>query len=392
MTPGRSRHGRTAGPVRRRQHGRATGPFVALALAAGLLWLGPDGVPHAGASAREPPPDVQTLTLARSFSPTQIVSAAGSAWLVGTMSSGSTAVSCAVESVEPVTLQTELYPVPACGPDAAAGGRDIYLTNVVYVPGTNNEQIRIERFDTTTKQASVLAPVDLTLSGSAIAHTAFAYGDGSLWLWGYAAGTGKGVVVQISPATGAVRRVLSGAPAIGGAQPSMVVAGGGLWLAGGPGGSAVIDRVAGAARAPSVVYRAPSISAVQWVAATRSRVWAEVTSYRDKGTVNSFHLVSVGLASHRVIGKATAENLAVGQPVGAGNVLWAVGVGGPRCADPLRLWRVDAATGAAQPVLTLLSSGQPCTAETSLAVSGRTVFAVVSGDDSTAAVLYSLTN
>jgi hypothetical protein len=393
MNPGRPRDGHA---VTRPGHWRPTrsvGLLVALALATGLLWFGgPAGVPRAAAVV-DAPAEVQTITLSRSFSPDQIVSAAGVAWLIGSMSVGSSAPTCAIESVDRVTLQTELSKVPGCGADAAVGGRDIYLTDVAYVPDSNNEQIRIERFDTRTRRAKVLSPVDLTLSGSAIAHTAMTYGDGWLWLWGYAAGTGHGVVVQISPSTGAVRRVLRGAPAIGGTQPSMVVAGGGLWLVGGPGGSAVIDRLAGSARVPSVVYKAPSTSAVQWVAATGGRVWAEVTTFRDKGTVTSFHLVSLSLANHQVLSTTAAEDLSEGEPVGAGNVLWAVGIGGTECTDPLRLWRIDANTGTSEPVLRLLSLGQPCTAETSVAVSGRTVFVVVSGDSaSPSPVLFSVTN
>src|SRR5271165_2337897 len=81
----------------------------------------------------------------------------------------------------------------------------------------------------------------MTLVGSAIAHTAMVYGDGALWLWGYGAsggpGTGRDEVVQIPPSTGAVLRAVTGARGIGGIQPSMVVADGGLWLAGGAGGS-----------------------------------------------------------------------------------------------------------------------------------------------------------
>jgi hypothetical protein len=123
-------------------------------------------------------------------------------WLVGSVPSRIDTSRCAIESVNPRTLQRQLYPGPACGPNVAVGGNQIYLTDVSYVGDSNDERIQIEQFDTVTRRATVLTPVDMTLVGSSIAHTSMIYYDGSLWLWGYGApggpGTGRDEVVQIS--------------------------------------------------------------------------------------------------------------------------------------------------------------------------------------------------
>jgi hypothetical protein len=260
------------------------------------------------------------------------------------------------------------------------GENQIYLTDVTYVGDSNDEQIQIERFDTVTRRATVLAPVDMTLVGSSIAHTSMIYYEGSLWLWGYGApdgpGTGRNEVVQISAASGAVLRTITGIPAIGGIQPSMVVADGGLWLSGGAGGGPTVERITSTASAPTVVYTAPSNSSVLWLAAVGTRIWAEeVTAESHLDT----HLVGLSDNGHQILGTTPSDqNFAETAAVGTGGQLWAIGAG-ESCSSPLQLWRINTATGDANSVLTLLSSGEPCDANARVAVSGRRVFALVSG-------------
>jgi hypothetical protein len=358
-------------------------------MAAGLAWVFA-GTQPAAASSAEPPlgVKVRTDTLTGPFSPQQMVSAAGAIWLVGTMSSTNNQESCAIESVDPATLRRQLYSLPGCGPDAAVAGGQIYLTNVTYVAGTNNEQLRIERFDTSTKQATVLTPVDLTVVGSGIAHTAMTYGDGSLWLWGYSGAEGQDEVVQVSTTTGAVLRTVTGVPVIGGTQPSMAFADGGLWLAGGPGGSPAVKRLALGASKPSVVYMAPPDSAVHWVVASGNRVWASVNTFKDEGRVLAWQLVALSASRHRVLRATSGHNFSLGSPVSSTDGLWAVGVGGS-CEDPLRLWQINSVTGVSKSIVTLQKSDEPCSAGSAVAVSGRTVFAMVS-DGAAATVLYRL--
>jgi hypothetical protein len=333
---------------------------------------------------------VQTVNLTGSFSPQQMVSANGKVWLIGTVTSGTNSLSCALEEVNPTSLQRHLYPVPGCGPDAAVHGQEIYLTSVSYPKDSNNEQIRIERFDTATKRATVLAPLDMTLGGSSIAHTAMTYGAGSLWLWGYAIGTGN-TVAQISPSTGTLVRTITGVPNIGGIQPSMVVAGGGLWLAGGPGGSGTIERVTPTSQ-PSVVYTAPPESTVQWVAASGTRVWAEIISFQDEGKTVTMHLVTLNANGPKVVLVAPSWPFSlIAAPASSNTLMWAVGVEGSSCRTPLQLLRIDGTTGAGRPVLTLRTTGAPCTAESAVTVSGPSVFVMVARS-STSTVLYRVTD
>jgi hypothetical protein len=277
-------------------------------------------------------------------------------------------------------LQRQLYPGPACGSDVAVGGNQIYLTDVSYVGDSNDEQIQIERFNTLTRRATVLAPVDMTVAGSSIAHTSMIYDDGSLWLWGYGApggpGTGRDEVVQIAASSGVVLRTITGVPGIGGTQPSMVVTDGGLWLSGGAGSGPTVERIASTASAPTVVYTAPSNSSVLWLSTVGKRVWAEVFT---AGTRSGSQLVVLSANAHQVLRTPLSQkNFGQTAAVGTGGKLWAIGAG-PSCSDPLQLWRINAATANAQSVLTLLSSGEPCDADARVAVSGRKVFALVSG-------------
>jgi hypothetical protein len=260
------------------------------------------------------------------------------------------------------------------------GGNQIYLTDVSYVGDSNDERIQIEQFDTVTRRATVLTPVDMTLVGSSIAHTSMIYYDGSLWLWGYGApggpGTGRDEVVQISASSGAVLRTITGVPGIGGIQPSMAVADGGLWLSGGAGGGPTVERITLTASVPTVVYTAPSNSSVLWLATVGTRIWAEeVTAGSHPGT----HLVALSANGHQILGTTPAhQDFAETAAVDTGSQLWAIGAG-ERCSRPLQLWRINAATGDAKSVLTLLSSGEPCDADAQVAVSGQRVFALVSG-------------
>lgn len=373
------------------RHIRRIASLFSAAAVCGLAWISASsGGSEVGAVSRSRSPlAVRTMNLTGSFSPQQMVSASGKIWLIGTVTSGRNSLSCAVEEVNPISLRRQLYPVPGCGPDVAVHGREIYLTDVAYVKHSNNEQIRIERFDTATKRAAVLAPLDMTLGGSSIAHTAMTYGAGSLWLWGYAIGTGN-TVAQISPWTGAVVRTIIGVPNIGGIQPSMVVVGDGLWLAGGPGGSGTIERVTPTSSLPSVVYTAPAESTVQWVAASGTRVWAEIISFQDEGTkVTTMHLVALnanGPEAARVWPFSVTA-----APASSNTLIWAVGNEGSSCETPLQLVRINGATGADQSVLTLRTTGAPCTAESAVTVSGQSVFAMVASS-STSTVLYRVTD
>jgi hypothetical protein len=333
---------------------------------------------------------VSRSTLTGFINPQQVVSASGKVWVVGYVGP---AGQCAVDEVDPVTLATRLFSAPECLPDVAVSDGDLYLATLTFVRGTAaNQQVRLARFDTATGRLTVLRPVVTTLIGSAVAHTAMAYGNGSVWL--YAPGnSGSGIteVVQISTATGAVLRTITGVPDIGGIQPAVAANHGGLWLGGGGGGPPNLERLPLGAHTLSQPYSAPSPGSILWLSAIGDKVWADVETYTssDQGrvTVTRERLVAFDTSGKAVVMSRSAQ-VDYAPIVGSGRQLWSVGIGA-RCANPQRLWRIDPANGSSVVVTTLTSPADPCSAEASAAVLGRAVFVLDPTDETTpASVLY----
>lgn len=285
---------------------------------------------------------IHSHTFAGSFVPEQVVSAGGRVWLVGTSRPG-LGGGCGVEPVNPVTLDPGAFlAIPRCGPNIAVGDGYLYLTGVTYQKGTNNETIQIERVDTATDHVTLLAPVVMTLVGSAIAHTAMTYGEGSLWLDGYdqASKDGAAEVVQISPATGGVINTITGVPAIGGAQPAMVANRGGLWLASGAGGTENLDRVPPGGVTPASVFQAPSPGSILWLAALGSTVWADVAQHG--GTLSTTRLTAFD-PSGREVRRTLPGQISGWLPAGADGRLWSLG--GGACSGPQQVWEVNTGSG-----------------------------------------------
>jgi hypothetical protein len=90
----------------------------------------------------------------------------GKVWVIGS-SRPESFNHCIIESVVPTTLRTRRYSLAACGAYFAIGGGAIYLAAISYERGTNNDLVHIERFDPTTGHSTVMAPVVMTLVGSA---------------------------------------------------------------------------------------------------------------------------------------------------------------------------------------------------------------------------------
>lgn len=365
---------------------------VVVVVAAGLVWAGSTGSrPPAVRTTQSVgngagPVRVRSLTIPGPFTPQDIVSAGGKVWLVGSTGHDSATTGCTIESVDPASLRTRRYPLSECGLDVTVGGDQIYLGSLTHVTGTNTTQLRIERFDPATGQATVLAPVDMTLVGSSRAHTTMTYGDGSLWLWS------GDQVDQISPSTGAVVRTVTVAASTESGQPYMVAAEGGLWLAGGPGDSATVDRLAWGANAPSVAYAGPPHGSVLWLSAAGNRVWAAVVTYKDDDQgIATRRLVALDAAGRQVSDTSPVPS-SLTAPTGSEGRLWVLGSGGSSCSDPLQLWRIDGTTGAGKAVLTLHTTGEPCLANSGVTTAGQDVFALVGGGGLAGpAVLYRVT-
>lgn len=383
--------GRLALALRPGDHGAVTRarrgvvPAVVTAMAA-LAWA---ALPAAGsAPAPAAPPVVSALHLSGSFDPQDVVTEGGAAWLLGI--SGPAATSCAVERVGATGGPGPLHPLPSCGLSMVPGpAGDLYVAAFAGVRGTNDYQVRTEVFDPATGSVHVRSPVDLTLVGSSIAHTALAYGDGSLWLYGLPAGATGPALVRITPATGAVAAVWHHLAAIGGHFPLLVAGRSGVWAAPGVGGAAVVLHLAaGRGGRPVAVLRgARGVPAsVLWLAGAGASVWADLASYRAArpGGLSpertTTRLVAFGPAGRRTLetGPETTPDLA---PVMAGGRLWSVGVGA-RCAGPQRLMEIDPATGRTTVRDTLATPVEACLDEggaAQVAAAGRRLFVLDAG-------------
>jgi hypothetical protein len=376
---------------RRRRHLRyaaATGVLVAALTVGLLLALGSGGTPgpaNVGAAGHQASvTTVRTVGAPGTFIPEQLVAGSGKVWVLG-----STRAGCGIEEVDPATLRTRTYRLPACALYAAAGDGHIYLTADESTTSTDTTLFRIESFDVATGRAVVMSPVDTTTTGTGYAHMALTYGEGSLWLSPWA-----DEILQISPATGAVIRAVA-APVSGGGHPVLVAGRSGLWLAGGPGGSPVVYRLAPGARTVSPIYTGSAPGSILGLSMIGDRVWANVGRVRDGGRRIVTRLVAFDASGHAVLDAAPAH-LGDSAPVGSGAALWFAG-SGATCdgSGAQRLWRVDGRTARALGSVTLHPTVAACLAVggSSMAAVGGDVFVLdPTGPAAQGATLYRITS
>lgn len=319
----------------------------------------------------------------RGISPRDIVSLDNKIWLVGVSSASSsstaTVTRCSVEEVDPVTMhRIRRYLLDACGDYVVSGGGDIFLAVITYISPTNTQSVRIERFDPATGRSVVLAPVDVTVSGSTRAHCELAYANGSLWFWGSGRPPSDSLV-EISPATGAVLETFPSSVLPSPGSPRSVLAGQGrnLWLAGaGPGGHEVVEVLQPGQSAPRVVGTAGEF--VQWMSTVRGRMWAYAYTIRatpsnvaKEPTANT-RFIEFG--THGVVRTVESSSTLSGDGiVGYGSSLFASGVGG-KCAGPMWVWRVDGSSGKVTPLAALTAPYETCLGKTGLASADKAAF------------------
>jgi len=367
----------------RRRRRYVVGVFTTLVLAAGLvlgvlLTIGsggrvrPTGTAAAGrAGARHA--TVRTVTLAPTFAPEQVVAATGKIWVVGSSTPGH---ACAVAEVDPTSLRTRTFALPACGSYLSVGDGRIFLADGVFTLATDSDAFHIESFDTTTHRATVMAPVVVTTTGTGYAHIAMAYGAGSLWLnpWG-------DEVLQISASTGAVVRTITGFPVSNGGHPVMAGDGSGLWWAGGVGGPAIVDRLAPSGPTPATVFEGSEPGAVLWLSAVGGRMWAEVSvTYPQQSRVVVTQIVALDASGRKVL-ETDARALGPSELAVSGDQVWAV-TAGPDCTGPQRLRRIDGRTGQMVVAAAWPSPVVPCPMDFSgsgLAAVGHRVFVLGPG-------------
>jgi hypothetical protein len=329
-------------------------------------------------------PRIRSLTFAGSFAPEQLVSEGGKIWLIGSIGS-SEDQSCAIEEVDPVSLRTETFPIPACGSYVAVGEGRIFLADGVFTGATDVTAFHIESFDTVRGTAVVMAPIDISVTGTAYAHMAMTFAAGSLWLNPWSTG-----VLEISPSTGAVVHTVTGMPISGGGHPLIVGGGSGLWLAGGEASPATIYRLDPGSGTPVVFAKGPNKSSILWLSAVGDRLWAEVGTDEDGGRAVVTRMEAFTSSGRKVV-ETSPEEVGDLPAVSTGGQLWSSGVG-TRCNGPQRLWRIDSRTGRSVVTATLRSPVAPCLFEgdgAELAAAGQSVFVLdPTGDPAAGGVLY----
>jgi hypothetical protein len=368
---------------------RWTGCVVAAFLAAA-------GAATVPADAQAPSPTkvaLHALHFPDSFAPQQVVAAAGRLWVLGARAP-SALTGCDLWEVTPSTLATRAFALPDCPTDVSAGDGEVYLLVNVVEGDTNTRAYHVEAFDPATGLAQVLAPVVLQNVGSAVAHTDLTFGDGSLWLYGYATGTPE--VVRISPVSGAVEGTIVNAPPIGGLYPAVAADAAGAWLGGGPGGTAQLDWVpANTTTARATSYAAPTAnSAILWLAAHGGRVWAGVATYTQGARITSVTTRLVALSDDGSVAvRSGSEPVglfpAVATPDGR---LWGVQYA-RKCGGAEELLAIDPTTATSRAAGSLASPPNACDNEdggSELAVVGRDVFVLLTGAPGTS-VLYRVT-
>ena len=305
------------------------------------------------------------------FVPEQIVAQSDKVWVVGSTRTGGN--TCAIESLDETTLASRFYPIPSCAVDVAAGDGRIFLATNGTPAGRSYGQVHIEVFNTTTGQATLLAPLVMDLFGSPLAHTALTYGDGSLWFYSIDSATSG--VVQVSAATGAVVATFRGVSKEGGHFPTLVANSAGLWAAGGPGGGGDLWLFPSGSSRAKLVSNGGVDGAFLWLSAAGKVVWADAATYEYPGATVLTRLESFNASGERVV-NSPVEDAGDMPLVAAGRSLWTVGVGA-RCVGPQHLMKVNSSTGRTTQVGVLKTPGEACLDElyaSQLAATGGAVF------------------
>jgi hypothetical protein len=352
-------------------------------------------VPTASATAAPArhSPTVTAVHFSGSFLPQQVVAVDGSVWALGSVGSNSSG-RCELDDLGEVgaMLSQRFLPLPSCAVDVTAGDGMIYLLAQQGSAEANIRQMHVESFDPRTGAATVMAPVVMGIVGSAIAHTDFTYGEGSLWLYGEDQALGGPTVVRISPLTGLPLGTVTSVPAIGGLFPSVVTNASGAWFAGGPAGSPDLVELPTGSSVTRATYSGTTNSSILWLSAVHGEVWAEVAHYGN-GPKPS-------VLTHLEAFQGTAR-LTIGPDQDAGffplvatsdGRLWTLSFPRQCAAGKAELDRVDPATGDVGGVARLPVAPAVCDdgaeSQSSTVTVGRSVFALIPAGEPGESVLY----
>ena len=341
-------------------------------------------VPAMSAAAATGPqhPAVTAVHFSGSFLPQQVVAVDGGVWALGSVGSNSSG-RCELDHIggAGARLAQRFIPIPSCAVDVTAGNGMIYLLAQQGVTASNIRQMHVESFDPRTNVATVMAPVVMGIVGSAIAHTDFTYGEGSLWLYGEDQAQGGPTVVRISPLTGQPTASVTSVPAIGGLYPSVVADAGGAWFAGGPAGSPDLVELPTGSSATRTTYSGPTNSAIIWLSAVHGEVWAEIADYGNGPRPSDVdHLEAFEATGSHTAGPDQQAGLFPLVSTSDGR-LWTLSFPRQCTAGDAELERVDPAIAAVSGVARLAVTPAVCDdgadSESSTVALGRNVFALI---------------
>ncbi len=299
---------------------------------------------------------IVSTTITGALQPDQLVTTDGQLWLVKGNGTGET---CQIAQVDPVSLSSVNYSLPACGINATAGDGALFLETTTADVAANTYAIHVERFDTMTHTAVVFTTTSVTMFlGSDIAHTQFAFEDGWLWFYGTPLTGAAQEVLQLSPESGAVVRTYTEVPPIGGTEPVISGAGPYVWLAGGAGSNALFLRidVATGATHRFALFR-DNVSMFSVMAEAHQVFFLYVTG-SGRPSQTSWH-----------VGRMTTNGTAVsrspneqfgGELLAVGHDLLSPGPG-QTCATGVQVWRINASTLRSTPIARVPTpAGNPC--------------------------------
>jgi hypothetical protein len=361
------------------------------ASAALLMWAVPTG--SAAAAAASQRPAVTAVHFTGTFLPQQLVAVDGSVWALGSVGSNSSG-RCELDHIGGIgaTLSQRFTPIPSCAVDVTAGNGMIYLLAQQGEAASNIRQMHVESFDPRTGVATVMAPVVMGIVGSAIAHTDFTYGEGSLWLYAEDQAVGGPTVVRISPLTGQPVAPLTSVPAIGGLFPSVVADADGAWFAGGPAGSPDLVELPSGSSATRTTYSGPTNSAIIWLSAVRGEVWAEIADYGSGSKPSDLtHLQAFGGRATHAVGPDRDAGFFPLVTTSDGR-LWTLSFPRQCAAGNAELDRVDPVTAAVSGVARLAVAPAVCDdgadSESSTVAVGHGVFALIPAAELGESILY----
>lgn len=300
---------------------------------------------------------VVTKTFAGRFIPSQVISAGGSVWLVGSRPGGT---GCRIGRINASSMVLASYPLQSCGFNATAGHGAVYLETTVADVKDQTYAVHIEDFSVSRHKSSLFPAVSARMFlGSDIAHTQLAYAHGSLWLYATLDDRSSPVVVQLSPTTGQAEHTYAAVPPLGGGEPLITSTPGSLWFAGGAGSGAEFTKLDLATRTLRSIRVPGSFASVYAMSSFADRiVFLYLAPKTGPSPARLYSFIGSLSIDAGNLAKSVAEQ--VGSTlVSTSGQLFTVGPGST-CTSAITIWHVNTRTLRTRPVVRVVPPGDAC--------------------------------